>query len=144
VIEQKEIYTVSEITSSIKTLLELHFNSIVVSGEISNFRPASSGHLYFQLNDRNAAISIVMFKSSAYRLKFSPKDGDTVVIKGSISLYAPRGSYQIIAQSMSLSGTGDILAILEKRKQHYSSLGYGLQFKIFYKFLIDVIKVLMW
>ncbi len=123
-IEKKEIYSVSEITSSIKTLLELHFNSIAVSGELSNFRPASSGHYYFQLNDRDATISVVMFKSSAYRLSFSPKDGDKVVIKGSISLYAPRGSYQIIAQSMALSGTGDILAILEKRKQHYASLGY--------------------
>ena len=123
-IEHKEIYSVSEITSSIKTLLELHFNQISVSGEISNWRPASSGHVYFQLNDRNATISVVMFKSKAYGLSFTPHDGDKVVIKGSISLYAPRGTYQIIAQSMSLGGTGDILAQIEKRKQHYASLGY--------------------
>lgn len=123
-IEHKEIYSVSEITSSIKTLLEIHFNQISVSGEISNYRPASSGHLYFQLSDKNATISIVMFKSKSYGLSFTPKDGDKVVIKGSISIYAPRGSYQIIASSMSLSGTGDILAQIEKRKQHYAQLGY--------------------
>lgn len=121
---EKEIYSVSEITSSIKTLLEMHFTHIAVSGEISNFRPASSGHYYFQLSDKESTISVVMFKSSAYRLSFSPKDGDKVVVKGSISLYSPRGSYQIIATSMSLSGTGDILILLEKRKQHYAKLGY--------------------
>ena len=123
-IEHKEIYSVSDITSSIKTLLEMHFNQISVSGEISNYRPASSGHLYFQLSDRNATISVVMFKSKSYGLSFTPKDGDKVIIKGSISLYAPRGSYQIIATSMTLSGTGDILIEIEKRKQYYSQLGY--------------------
>ena len=123
-IEHKEIYSVSEITSSLKTILEMHFSQIIVSGEISNWRPASSGHVYFQLNDSNATISAVMFKSKAFNLSFTPKDGDKVIIKGSISVYAPRGSYQIIAQSMSLSGTGDILAHIEKRKQYYASLGY--------------------
>ncbi len=123
-IEHKEIYSVSELTNTIKTLLELHYSHIQVSGEISNYRPASSGHLYFQLSDKNATISIVMFKSKSYGLTFTPKDGDKVVIKGSISLYAPRGSYQIIASSMNLSGTGDILAQIEKRKQYYANLGY--------------------
>ena len=118
------IYSVSDITSGIKNLLEMHFKSVKVTGEISNFRPASSGHWYFQLGDKNATISIVMFKSRSFRVPFSPKDGDKVVISGSVSVYPPRGGYQIIAETMSLSGTGDILALIEKRKQHFASLGY--------------------
>jgi len=122
--EQTTIYSVSEITTGIKNLLEMHFKSVKVTGEISNFRPASSGHWYFQLKDPHATISIVMFKSRAFRVSFPVKDGDKVVITGSLSVYAPRGGYQIIAESMSLSGTGDILAILEERKRRYAALGY--------------------
>ncbi len=118
------IYSVSEITTGIKNLLEMHFKNVKVTGEISNFRPASSGHWYFQLKDRDATVSIVMFKSRAFRVPFTPKDGDKVIISGSMSVYAPRGGYQIIAETMSLSGTGDILAMLEQRKRHYESLGY--------------------
>ena len=119
----EEILKVSEITSRIKSTLENRFMNIAISGEISNCRPASSGHLYFTLKDNNASISAVMFKGKQNSLAFSPQDGQMVIVRGNISLYAPRGSYQIIANSISLAGEGELLALLEKRKQQLASEG---------------------
>ena len=103
------VLTVSELTSRIKDLLEIRFSSITLEGEISNCKPASTGHLYFVLKDKDATISAVMFKGRMRGLNFTPADGTLVRAKGSISVYAPRGSYQIIVESMELAGTGNIL-----------------------------------
>lgn len=118
------MFSVSEITSLIKQTLEGTFNDVTVEGEISNFRPASSGHWYFQLNDNDAAIQVVMFKQKSWRLQFVPKDGDRVRISGNVSVYAKRGSYQLICEHMTKTGTGDILALLEERKRQFAAAGY--------------------
>jgi exodeoxyribonuclease VII large subunit len=112
---EDHVFSVDDLTTLIKQTLEGSFYGLTVAGEISNFRPASSGHWYFQLNDTEASIQAVMFKQKSWRLPFLPKDGDRVVVTGNISVYAKRGSYQIICETMTRSGTGDILALLEKR-----------------------------
>ncbi|PIE97398.1 MAG: exodeoxyribonuclease VII large subunit [Treponema sp.] len=111
------VYTIKELTSQIKNILENNFGKITVNGEISNYRPASSGHLYFTLKDDKAAISAVMFKNRFAHLKFVPSDGMLVQVTGVLSVYEARGSYQIIVESMQAGGEGDILKMLELRKQ---------------------------
>ncbi|HKL58227.1 MAG TPA: exodeoxyribonuclease VII large subunit [Sphaerochaeta sp.] len=116
--------SVSELTSLIKRTLEEGFYGLRVSGEISNFRPASSGHWFFTLKDSTSALSAIMFKSSAWRVNFKPQEGDKVVVTGSLDVYAARGTYQLKCDTMEKSGTGEILAMLEKRKREYDALGY--------------------
>ncbi len=116
--------TVSELTSLIKTTLETSFFGLTVEGEISGFRPASTGHWYFSLKDQGAVISCTMWRSTIPRVAFKPKDGMKVVVTGAISVFEPRGTYQIICTSMKVAGEGDILAMLEERKRRYDSLGY--------------------
>jgi exodeoxyribonuclease VII large subunit len=123
-LNQKEnTYTVSELTSYIKELLEASFFQIVVEGEISNYKPSSTGHVYFTLKDEKAAISAVIFKGKMRNIAFSPKDGNKVRLKGSLSVYALRGNYQIIVDSMEEIGSGNILEMLEKRKQKLAKEG---------------------
>ncbi|WP_443735830.1 exodeoxyribonuclease VII large subunit [Treponema sp.] len=115
--------SVSQLTGLIKTMLEGSFSNISLKGEISNFRPNASGHLYFSLKDSDAQISAVMFRGRAASLDFTPKDGTLVVVKGSVSVYAPRGNYQIIITSMTKAGAGDILEMIEQRKRQFAQEG---------------------
>lgn len=114
---------IAEITSLIKEILEGAFPSVVLEGEISNFRPSSAGHLYFTLKDATSAISAVMFRGKSRFLSFTPKDGLLVRATGSISVYEARGAYQIIIESMEESGSGDILRLLEERKRRLAAEG---------------------
>ena len=116
--------SVSDLTSMIKTTLESGFYGLVVEGEISGFRPASTGHWYFSLKDQKAVISCAMWRSSVPRVGFIPKDGIKVIVTGSLSVFEPRGTYQIICTSMKVAGEGDILAMLEERKRKFAALGY--------------------
>jgi exodeoxyribonuclease VII large subunit len=92
--------TVGELTALIKQTLEGSFYGLKVTGEISNFRPASSGHWFFALKDNDAVINAVMFKSVLWRVGFTPKNGDKVTVTGSIDVYPPRGTYQIVCSAM--------------------------------------------
>ena len=118
-----QVFSVSQITSYIKEILETAFTSVVVEGEISNWRPSSSGHVYFTLKDNTAQLKSVMFKSSLYSLKFKPKDGDKVRCTGRLSVYEPQGNYQLIVNKMEATGAGDILAMLEERKKKLAAEG---------------------
>jgi len=115
--------TVTELTEQIRSCLEGSFSVICVEGEISNCRPASSGHLYFSLKDSGAKIDAVMFKNRLKTLTFEPKDGMLLRVRGSISVYAPRGTYSIVCEEMEIAGSGEILALLEKRKQKLAAEG---------------------
>ena len=84
--------TVSELTERIRSSLEGAFSSVVVEGELSNCRPSSTGHLYFTLKDQGASISAVMFRNRFRSLSFEPKDGMLLRVRGSVSVYPPRGS----------------------------------------------------
>ena len=120
----EKIYQVSDLTSLIKEILESSFITLTVEGELSNFRPSSTGHWYFTLKDENAMIQGVMFKGKTMGVNFQPSDGQMVKIRGTISVYAKRGTYQIICSSMEKSGEGDILAMLERRKQKLAAMGF--------------------
>ncbi|RPJ08472.1 MAG: exodeoxyribonuclease VII large subunit, partial [Spirochaetaceae bacterium] len=117
------IFSITEITSLIQSLLEEGFPDIRIEGEISNFRPASSGHLYFSLKDKDSIIQAVMFKNRSQGLGFKPADGMLVRARGSLSVYPKRGNYQIICEEMELAGEGDILAMLEERKRRLAAEG---------------------
>lgn len=120
---QPLVFSVSELTELVKRSLEESFSAVAVEGEISNWRPAPSGHLYFTLKDGGAMIQAVMFKGKALRLGFRPKDGMLVRAVGSLSVYAARGQYQLIVDSMTLAGEGDILLMLEERKRRLAAEG---------------------
>lgn len=117
-----KIFTVSELNGIIKEILE-EFPVITLEGEISNYRPNSSGHLYFNLKDNSSIISAVMFRGAAYSLSFAPKDGMKVQVTGKLSVYGPQGKYQIIISKMSIAGEGDILRMIEERKQKLAAEG---------------------
>lgn len=115
--------TVSELTDLIKEILESSFPDLTIEGEISNYRPSSTGHVYFTLKDDKASISAVMFKTRSKNLTFNPQDGMKVKVTGSLSVYAQRGSYQIVVNSMEELGTGSILQLLEERKKRLAMEG---------------------
>ena len=115
--------TVTELTEQIRSCLEGSFSVVCVEGEISNCRPASSGHLYFSLKDSGSKIDAVMFKNRLRTLTFEPKDGMLLRVRGSLSVYAPRGTYSIVCEEMEIAGAGEILALLEKRKQKLAAEG---------------------
>lgn len=117
-----KIFTVSELNGIIKEILE-EFPVITLEGEISNYRPNSSGHLYFNLKDNSSIISAVMFRGAAYSLSFAPKDGMKVQVTGKLSVYGPQGKYQIIISKMSIAGEGDILRMIEERKRKLAAEG---------------------
>jgi len=121
--QMDKIYQVSDLTFLIKEILESSFMALTVEGELSNFRPSSTGHWYFTLKDDAAMIQGVMFKGKSAGVRFLPKDGQRVIVKGTLAVYAKRGSYQIICNSMDIAGEGDILAMLERRKQKLAALG---------------------
>jgi len=116
-------FTVSQLTELIRGRLEEDFASVAVEGELSNCRPASSGHLYFSLKDAGAKIDAVMFRNRLRSLNFEPKDGMLLRVRGSLSVYAPRGSYSIVCEEMEIAGSGDILAMLEERKRRLADQG---------------------
>lgn len=120
---ENQVFSVTQITSFIKEILETTFNTVTIEGEISNYKPSSAGHIYFTLKDSNSQISAVLFRGNAYKLNFTPKDGDKVRCTGSISVYGPRGQYQLIVSKMEQAGLGQILQILEERKRKLSLEG---------------------
>lgn len=116
-------FTVSEITQAIKSVLERGFRSVRVEGEVSNVRPASSGHVYFSIKDDEASMSAVLFRNRRASLESDLRDGDQVILSGSLSVYPPRGSYQLIVEHVERSGEGQILRMLEERKRRLASEG---------------------
>lgn len=112
------ILDVSELNEKARAVLETNFSEISVRGEISRITKHASGHWYFTLKDERAAISCAMFRGANSHVKFSPKDGQKVILTGKISIYAPSGNYQLNATKMELEGVGDLdakfRALLEK------------------------------
>ena len=119
--------SVSSLTEQIKTLLEGTFNHIVVEGELSRITFHNSGHIYFTLKDSSSVISAVMFRGNASKLKFQLKEGMKVVINAAISLYKPRGAYQINCFTIEPAGQGALSLAYEQLKEKLSSQGYFAQ-----------------
>lgn len=116
--------SVSNLTNQIKHTLNNNFKDLNIVGEVSNFRPSAIGHWYFTLKDNEASISVVMFKTNTWKSEKLLKDGDQIVISGSLDVYPPRGSYQIICTNVRFIGYGNLLAQLEQRKQQYAKAGW--------------------
>lgn len=116
--------TVSQLTNAIKLSLESTFPAIYLQGEVTNFKLQASGHLYFSLKDANAMINAVMFKGEASLLKIMPKGGDQVIVKGELSVYPPKGNYQLVVRELSYLGVGELLLKLEELKIKLHQLGW--------------------
>jgi exodeoxyribonuclease VII large subunit len=115
--EQARVWTVTDLVSQVRSLVERSYRQVAVEGEISNWRPAASGHCYFTLKDREAQLSVVMFRREAALLRFQPKDGDAVRLHGQLSVYESRGQMQLIAESMHQVGLGALLAAVRELKE---------------------------
>lgn len=127
---EQRIFTVSELTASIRGLLETSFPFISVSGEISNLRKPQSGHLYFTLKDAGAQIKVVLFKMQQRYLSRPPKDGEQVILRGRISVYEPRGDYQLIADTLDYQGEGNLQLAFEQLKKKLAEEGlFDAQYK---------------
>ena len=118
-----DVLTVSELTKEIKLTLEEQFDQISVEGEISNFKAHVSGHWYFSLKDANASISCAMWKGFNNYVFFTPQDGMKVIVNGKITVYPPRGNYQIDVRSMKPAGEGELQATFEALKKKLSEEG---------------------
>jgi exodeoxyribonuclease VII large subunit len=118
------VLSVTQINSQIKALLESHFISLAVEGEISNFTAHTSGHLYFSLKDENSSIKCVMFKGNVSRLKFRPQNGMKILASCGISVYTPRGEYQLMCESLEPAGIGSLKVAFEQLKQKLEAKGY--------------------
>jgi len=114
---KEQIFSVSEITKSIKFILESTFEKISIEGEISNFKAHGSGHWYFNLKDEGAVINCTMWKGVNNYVFFSPEDGMKVIVTGRVTVYPPRGSYQIDVRSMKPSGIWELQAAFERLKR---------------------------
>jgi exodeoxyribonuclease VII large subunit len=119
----RSILTVSRLTAEIKTLLERNFDPVWVEGEISNLRLPGSGHLYFTLKDEKAQIRGVMFRLQNRLLKFEPKDGLQVIGYGRVTVYEPRGDYQIIFDYLEPKGLGALQLAFEQLKEKLATEG---------------------
>ena len=117
------IFTVSQLNREVKLLLEQQFGFIWIEGEISNFSQPASGHWYFSLKDGSAQIRCAMFKGRNQRLGFKPKNGEQVLVRGSLGLYEARGDFQLIAQSMQPIGDGLLQQRFEQTKQKLHEMG---------------------
>lgn len=122
---QSPTWSVSELTGYIRELFEIDFRlqDVEVSGEISNFVQARSGHLYFTLKDEEAQLKCVMWRSAAENLAFVPQDGDAVVAHGRISVYEASGVYQLYADHLETAGRGGLAQAFEQLKQRLSDEG---------------------
>jgi exodeoxyribonuclease VII large subunit len=117
-------YTVSEVSKAIKLLIEDQIGYVKIKGEISGFKRASSGHLYFSLKDSSALISAVLFRGAASSVKFDIEDGLEVFAYGRITTYSGRSNYQIIVEKLEIAGIGTIMEMIEQRRKKFLELGY--------------------
>lgn len=116
--------TVTELTARIKQVLESGFSRIEVCGEISRLTRPASGHLYFTIKDAHAAIAAVIWRSTASRLSIRPEEGGEYHFSGHLSLYEPRGSYQLVVTRIEAAGAGRLAAEFERRKQLFAERGW--------------------
>lgn len=122
-INTENIFSVTAITGMIKSTLEESFGQISVIGEISNFKAHVSGHWYFTLKDASAQISCTMWKGNNSYVFFTPQDGMKIIVNGKLSVYPPRGTYQIDVRSMMPAGEGELQAAFEKLKRKLNEEG---------------------
>jgi exodeoxyribonuclease VII large subunit len=119
-----KVKTVAELTREIKALLEEGFAWVWVSGQISNYRPANSGHFYFTLKDSEAQLPAVMWRSTAQQLRFQPHDGLEIIAAGRVEVYPPHGKYQLVIAELQPKGLGALELAFRQLCEKLSKLGY--------------------
>src|ERR1700753_2498215 len=119
----RRIWRVGDLVSAVRTTVERGYTDVWVEGEISNFRPADSGHLYFTLKDDGAQIRIVMFRSQARLLRFKPENGLQIVARGRVTIYEPRGEMQLSAEYLEPKGAGALQVAFEQLKAKLAAEG---------------------
>ncbi len=122
-IPKRKIFSVSELSCEIKGLLEGKFPDVWVTGEVSNFRAAGSGHFYFTLKDQTAQLRAVCFRNQARYLKFKPQDGISVIARGRLSVYEARGEYQLYVEFLEPAGVGALQLAFEQLKAKLAAEG---------------------
>ena len=120
---ERDIYSVSRLNQEARLLLEQGFPRIWLEGELSNVSRPSSGHLYFTLKDARAQIRAAMFRSRNQAIRFRPEEGLQVLVRGRISLYEPRGDYQLIVDQMEEAGDGALRRAFEELKRKLDAEG---------------------
>ncbi len=123
-LDTQEILTVSQLTQAIKNILETEYRWVRICGEISNLKTPFSGHSYFTLKDAGAQIRAVLFKQQKKFLDLALQDGQQVILFGRISVYEPRGEYQLVVDSVQLYGLGRLLQEFERQKRKLADKGY--------------------
>ena len=121
----KEYLTIKDVNNIVKRVIDNNYElaNIYLKGEISNFKNHTRGHLYFSLKDESSRINAVMFSFNANKLNFMPKDGDSVLVRGRVSVYEATGSYQVYVEEMSLDGTGNLYVLFEELKRKLDKEG---------------------
>ena len=119
----RRIWTVKDLMSAVRTAVEREYTDVFVEGEISNYRPAESGHIYFTLKEDGAQMRVVMFRSQARLLKFKPADGMAVIARGRVTVYEPRGELQLSAEYLEPKGAGALQIAFEQLKQKLAAEG---------------------
>ena len=121
--ETRRVLTVTELTGSVRRLLEQQIGSLWVTGEISNLRAQSSGHVYFSLKDASAQLNCVLFRAEGVRHRGELRDGLKVVLQGEMTVYEARGQYQLIVRAIELHGLGALQLAFERLKQKLAAEG---------------------
>ena len=116
--------TVTELTARIKQILEQDFSHVEVLGEVSRLNKHASGHVYFTIKDANATLAAVIWRSAHLRLSIKPEETRQYIFSGYISLYPPRGSYQLIVTGLQPAGEGALAAEFERRKRIFAERGW--------------------
>src|SRR6516225_10840863 len=119
----QRIWRVADLVSSVRTTVERSYTDIWVEGEVSNFRPAESGHLYFTLKDGDAQLRVVMFRSQARLLRFRPDSGMQIVARGRVTIYDVRGELQLSAEFLEPLGAGALQVAFEQLKARLAEEG---------------------
>jgi len=121
--ERRRIWAVRDLMSQVREMVEQEYGDIWVEGEISNFRSAPSGHVYFTLKDADAQLPIVLFRRQAMLLRFRPEDGLHVLVRGRVSVYEQRGQLQLVAETMEPVGAGSLQLAFEQLKERLKAEG---------------------
>src|ERR1700744_6102200 len=119
----RKVFSVAELTEQIRRLLEKQIGSVWISGEVTNFRAQSSGHIYFTLKDASAQISCVLFRNEIVPHRELIADGQKILVQGEVTVYEARGNYQIIVRAVELQGVGALQIQFEKLKQKLTADG---------------------
>ncbi len=120
---QRRVWPVRELVSQVRELVEEEFGDVWVEGEISNYRPAPSGHVYFTLKDAGAQLPVVLFRRQAMLLRFRPEDGLHVLVRGRVSVYEQRGQMQLVAETMEPVGAGSLQLAFEQLRERLKAEG---------------------